>query len=217
LISVVIRTRNESKNLEKCIKILRKQTINPEIIIMDTYSNDGIEPVIEKYGCKHIQINPFTFGKALNEGIQHSRGEYICILSAHCFPTENNFLEVLESNFKDRNIAGVYARQIPHEKTNSLEYRNFIYIYRMERIIQHHCYYFNNGASMIRKDIWDKVKFDENVKAQEDMIWARDVQKMEYTIAYDPTACVIHLHEEDIQETIGRYIKEYEVIKEILT
>jgi len=217
MISVVIRTKNESENLDKCITILNNQTIKPEIIVVDSYSNDGIEQIIKKHKCKHIQVSPFTFGKALNEGIQHSKNEFICILSAHCFPTDNGFLETLVSNFKDRNIAGVYARQIPHEKTNPLEYRNFIYIYRLERIIQHECWYFNNGASMIRKTLWEHIKFDEQVKAQEDMIWARDIQKQNYLIVYDPSACVIHLHDEDIQDTVKRYIREYKVMKKVLT
>lgn len=215
MISVIIRTKNEEKNLNKCLRILEKQDTKREVIIVDSHSTDNTSMLAEKYKCKIIQCHPFTYGKALNEGIKASNGEYICILSGHCFPTRNDFLSNLQKNLLIEKIAGVYARQVPHKNTNPLEYRNFIYTYRLEPVIQKNCPFFNNAASMIRRDIWDEVRFDEEVKAQEDVIWAQEIQNRGYAIAYEPTAVVEHLHNEDTYKTVERYIKEYEVLKNV--
>jgi len=215
MISVVIRTKDEEEHLKKCLNILNKQDIKNEIIIVDSKSTDKTPQLAEQYNCKLIQCDPFTYGRALNIGIKASMGEYICILSGHCFPTKKNFLSVLQRNLMINKIAGVYARQIPHTKTNPLEYRNFIYTYRLEPIIQKECPFFNNAASMIRKDVWTQTPFNESVSAQEDIIWAQQVQKLGYAIAYEPEAVVEHLHDEDTFETVERYKKEYKVIKEV--
>jgi len=215
MISVVIRTRNECSNLKVCLKRLSKQTIHHEVIIVDSYSKDDTVKVSEEYGCKVVQCDDFTFGRALNMGIQVSKGSFIGILSGHCFPTNDTFLEVLMNNLFNEKIAGVYARQIPHRDTNPLEYRNFIYTYRLEAEIQRRCPFFNNAASMIRKELWDIVKFDEEVAAQEDIIWAREMQRLGYCIAYEPNAIVEHLHNEDTIDTVNRYVREYNVLKKM--
>jgi len=214
-ISVVIRTRNESDKLAICLEKLSKQTIKPEIVIVDTHSQDGTIELSKGYGCNIVQCEDFTFGKALNDGIKASSGKYIAILSGHCFPTQNTFLATLKRNLYVTPVAGVYARQIPHKKTNPLEYRNFIYTYRKEHVVQRKCPFFNNAASMIRRDIWNRVKFDENVEAQEDIVWAKKVQNIGYNIVYEPEAVVEHLHDEDSYETVSRYKKEYDVLKEM--
>jgi len=215
MISIIIRTRNEAENLEKCLSRLDKQDTDHEVIIVDSHSEDETREVAGNHGAKVVQSIPFTYGKALNDGIKTSKGEFICMLSGHCFPTKNDFLRKLRENLYLDKIAGVYARQIPHKKTNPLEYRDFIYIYRLEPIIQKKCPYFNNAASMIKRKIWEEVKFDEKVQAEEDVIWAAEVQKKGYSIAYEPEAVVEHLHNEDTFETVKRYINEYEVLKDV--
>jgi len=215
MISIVIRSRNEARNLDYCLKKLGEQDIEHEIIIVDSYSKDDTQKVVERHNGKIIQCKNFTFGRALNQGIKKSKGEYIGIMSGHCFPIAKNYLRVLQKNLLIKKIAGVYSRQIPHKDTNPLEYRNFIYTYRLEPSIQKSCPFFNNASSMIRREIWDETKFDEETKAQEDIIWASEVQKKGYAIAYEPEATVEHLHEEDTNETVQRYIMEYNVLKEI--
>lgn len=215
MISIVIRSRNESRDLDYCLKKLDEQDIGHEVIVVDSHSEDDTQKVAEIHRCKVVQCEDFTFGKALNQDISASTGDYIGIMSGHCFPTSKDYLKILQKNLLIKKIAGVYARQIPHKDTNPLEYRNFIYTYKLEPSIQKKCPFFNNAASMIRRDVWDEIKFDEVVKAQEDIIWAAEAQKQGYAIAYEPDAIVEHLHTEDTSETVQRYIREYNVLKEV--
>lgn len=216
MISIVIRTRNEVSNLKKLLPILKAQNLDSEIIIVDSDSGDGTEQFCKEHGCIFVQCpEPFSFGKALNIGIKKCSSDFICILSSHCFPTDNMFLYNMFTDFKYNDVAGVYARQVPHQLTNPLEYRNFLHIYGNERITQHKSPLFNNGASMIRKCVWNDIRFDEKVFAQEDVLWAKHVIDKGYIIIYEPCSIVEHLHNEDLLHTVHRYEKESRALQEM--
>jgi len=209
MISVVIRVKNEGKNLKRCIEILKSQTVPNEIVIVDSNSTDDTLDICDGNGVKVVQCTePFTYGKALNQGINSSTGNFVCILSAHCFPVSKDFLFNMFKNFSDKKVGAVYARQIPHPLTNPVEYRNFLHIYGNERIVQRVNPLFNNGASMINKRVWEQVRFDEDVIAQEDMLWAKMILDKGFHIVYDPSSVVEHLHNEDIIHTVSRYERE---------
>jgi len=206
MISIVIRTKNEADNLQHLLKILKRQTLKTEVIIVDSHSNDNTQGIAEENHCIITQCpEPFTYGRALNHGIRQTHSNYICILSSHCFPTDKNYLFNMWKHFKDKKCAGVYSRQIPHRLTNPVEYRNFLHIYGNERIIQHRSPLFNNGSSMINKKVWKKHCFDEKIIAQEDMQWAKKVLDDGYFIVYEPGSVVEHLHNENLLQTISRY------------
>lgn len=214
MISVVIRTLDEAEYLEKTLKILACQSIENEVIVVDTNSKDNTQKIAKDYNAILTQCVPFTYGKALNLGIKNAKYDYICALSAHCYPATDNFLLMLLNAFVDK-AAGVYARQFPVKESNILDKRNLSVLFRSEKIRQKNDSFFNNAASMIRKDIWDTIKFDETVAAWEDMIWANAVQNAGYLIIYEPKAIVYHYHNESIEATITRYEKEYMTLKTI--
>lgn len=214
MISVVIRTFNEAENLKRLLKILSLQNIKNEIIIVDSDSIDDTINVAKDYNAKIIQCIPFTYGRGLNIGIREAQYDYICCLSSHCFPLNDNFLLTLKSNFTDK-IAGVYARQLPLEESNILDKRNLSMVFRNERLIQTNDSFFNNAASMFRKSLWEEIPFNEKVDAFEDVIWSHGIQKKGYLIVYEPNAMCYHYHNESIEYTLKRYAKEYRILKNI--
>ena len=188
MISVIIRTLNESEHLKKTLEILYYQSLDNEVIIVDSNSKDDTAKIARDYNASIIQCIP-------------------------CYPTNDNFLMMLLNDFGDDRIAGVYARQLPVEESNILDKRNLSIIFRSEKLSQKTDSFFNNAASMFRRDIWEKIKFREDVMAWEDIIWANSVQNAGYEIVYDPNAIVYHYHNEHIERTLKRYEKEYEVLK----
>ena len=216
MVSVVIRTLNEANNLKKLLEILSTQTIKHEVIVVDSGSTDNTLKVAKKYKCVIEKCIPFTYGKALNIGIKKAQYKYICNLSAHCFPTSNTYLETMLDNFDHSRIAGVYSKQLPTEDANILDKRNLSIIFRDEKLYQQKDSFFNNASSMIRKDIWEYVKFDDQIEAWEDIKWSKEVQAMNYVIVYEPSAAVYHYHDEGNDRTIKRYEKEWSSLKEIL-
>jgi len=94
-ISVVILTKNEGRNLDKCLFYLDKQTLKPlEIIVVDAKSSDNTIDVARAYGAKIIvEEKPGGFGYARNLGIKHSKGQIILFLDADIFLLNPETLE----------------------------------------------------------------------------------------------------------------------------
>ena len=215
MISVVIRTLNEVKSLDRLLKILSYQSIKHEVIVVDSGSTDGTIEVAKKYNTILTTCIPFTYGKALNVGIDISKYNHICFLSAHCFPINDNYLRTLLLNFNDDTVAGVYSKQLPIEESNFVDKRNLYAIFRDEKISQTKDPFFNNASSIIRKDIWETYKFDESIEAWEDIKWAKQVQSKGYKIIYEQETAVHHYHIEDPNKTLDRYKKEYDALEKI--
>ncbi len=194
--SIIIRTKNEERWISHCLNMILKQNYKKyEIIIVDNNSKDNTLNIIKSFNIKNvIKITKFKPGQALNKGIQVSKGKFIVCLSAHCIPTSNNWLKNLLTCFKTKKIAAAYGRQIPMEHTNFVDKRDLLNVFGLDKKIQKNDYFFHNANSILRRDIWNKIKFDNDVKHLEDRIWAKEIINKRYHIVYEPKACVYHHH-----------------------
>ena len=91
MISVVVRSYNEGKHLKKLLPILQRQSIRNEVIVVDSESIDCTLKVAERYNATVVQVTDFTYGKGLNAGFSAAKSNFVCSLSAHCFPLNDNF------------------------------------------------------------------------------------------------------------------------------
>lgn len=197
MISIIIRTKNEERWITPCLEAIKRQTLKDvEIILVDNGSTDQtvakaktIYPTI-----KVVKINKFIPGLAINKGIRASRGEYLVCLSAHCIPVENTWLEKLLKNLKDEKIAGVYGRQIPMSFTSPADARDLIITFGLDARTQIKDPFFHNANSMFRRDIWEKIPFDEKLTNIEDRKWGQNIIAKGYKIRYEPEAAVYHHH-----------------------
>ena len=196
-ISIIIRTKNEERWILKCLEQIKKQTFkNYEIILVDNNSTDKTVEKANLAGVKKIfVIKSFFPGKALNLGIKKSLGDYIVCLSAHCIPTNRNWLKNLIKNFElENNVAGVYGRQEPMEFSKDSDKRDLFLVFGLDRKVQIKDSFFHNANSMIKKKVWKKIKFDENISNIEDRLWGQKVIQSGYKIIYEPSASVFHHH-----------------------
>jgi glycosyltransferase involved in cell wall biosynthesis len=83
LISIVVTTKNEGKNLPLLLDSLRGQCNGHEIVIVDSYSKDNTADVVQHYS----EFLPIVFrrerssrGGGRNLGVQLSRGDYVLFL-----------------------------------------------------------------------------------------------------------------------------------------
>ena len=96
LVSIIIRIRNEEKWITSCLKAVFDQDYkNFEVIIVDNSSTDLSLEKAKKFKVKIINIEKFTPGKAINDGIKNSSGKIIVCLSGHCVPTSKSWLSNL--------------------------------------------------------------------------------------------------------------------------
>ena len=197
LCSIIVRTKNEERWISSCIKAIHDQDHdNYEIVIVDNNSTDKtIEKSKQLKVDEIVKIKDYLPGKALNEGIRVSKGDYIVCLSSHCIPTDNKWLSNLVNAIEENeNYAGVYGRQEPMSFSSPSDKRDLLLVFGLDRKIQEKDSFFHNANSIIKKELLDKYPFDNNATNIEDRIWAKEMLKMGYKILYEPLASVYHYH-----------------------
>lgn len=200
MISVIIRTKNEEKWINACLRSVLNQTVSDvEIIIVDNNSSDKTLQKVERFrkkfdSIKIVKVNEYIPGYALNEGIRSSVGEYLVCMSAHCIAVNEFWLENLQRNFDNEKIAAVYGRQEPMAFSSDADKRDLLNLFGLDKKIQKKDSFFHNANSMIRRDVWESLNFDEQATNIEDRIWADKILKQGYNIIYEPEASVFHYH-----------------------
>lgn len=204
-VSIVIRTKNEGEFVNETLKRVVEQEFGGsyEIIIVDSGSTDSTLDIVKKYNVKLLQISEkeFTYGRSLNVGAMGALGEFVVNLSAHALPVDEKWLMHLISGFDDNRTVGVYGRQLTVGRLNPFEaFRNDQFFgdqklkFNMNDKRAVRRVHFSNGNSAIKKDIWQRFKFNEEARYAEDVIWQTDVMKAGFSISYCPDAAVYHSH-----------------------
>src|SRR6478735_3193891 len=110
-LSVLIRNLNEAKQLEQTLLSLKKQRTDfeYEVVVIDNESDDNSFEIAKQMECKVFTLRraAFTFGHALNYGIEKCKGEIILILSAHVILLNEFFLQNIPQYFNDLKVAGL--------------------------------------------------------------------------------------------------------------
>ena len=195
LVSIVIRTKNEEKWIESCLKSVFNQNYkNFEVILVDNESTDNTVKIAKNYKIKIIEISKFKPGLAINEGIRKSKGKIIVCLSGHCIPVNQSWLKNLINDLDKKNIAGVYGRQEPLSFSSDLDKRDLINTFGLDKKVQVNDTFFHNANSAFRKNIWKKFPSDEHVTNIEDRVWGQKVIENGFKIVYEPKASVYHYH-----------------------
>lgn len=196
LISIIIRTKNEERWITACLNNVFNQSYRHfEVILVDNESSDKTIEKARQFGIsKVINCRDYIPGKALNMGIREAKGDYIVCLSGHCIPVNEHWLGNLLRNFDKPEVAGVYGRQEPMAFTSNADKRDLTLVFGLDRKIQAKDSFFHNANSMVRRDVWRTIPFDEAVTNIEDRVWAKKVLQNGYKVIYEPEASVYHYH-----------------------
>jgi rhamnosyltransferase len=199
-ISVVIRTKNESKYLGGVLERLKQQEYEwpAEIIVVDSGSTDDTVAIAEAFGCTIVSMKAeeFSFGKALNRGIESASGEIVINLSGHSVPVDTNYFALMVKPFSEENVAATFGRDVPWPEACPSQAKDISRHFPVTEIDGNR---FSNANAAIRKEIWQEVKFDELISATEDLLWAKQVMNLGYVIKYVPEAKVFHSHTASIK------------------
>lgn len=196
-VSIIIRTKNEERWISKCLNSIFDQEFKDfEVILVDNGSQDRTVEKAKQFPVKIVDYKDERFrpGKAINEGIRASKGKYIVILSGHCIPVNNQWLSNFLKSIELLGIAGIYGRQEPLSFSSDLDKRDLLFTFGLERKVQEKDTFFDNANSIIKREVWERIPFDEEVLHIENLIWGRETIKQGYKIVYEPEASVYHYH-----------------------
>lgn len=173
LISVIVSTKNEEKNIEKCLKSVVGQSFpaeNMEIIVVDNNSADKTKEIAEKYTDKVFNQGPERSAQK-NFGVRKSKGEYFLHLDADMILSENVVAECVKKIENDENIIALYIPEIVTGEKFFSRVRRFERSFYDESLI--------DAVRFIRKDKFLETDgFDEKLYAAEDWDLNKRLKKL---------------------------------------
>lgn len=217
-VSVVVRCLNEEAHIGKLLVGITQQTLKDvEVILVDSGSKDDTLAIAQRFPCRviHIRSDEFSFGRALNRGIESATGEFLVFASAHVYPVYADWLQQLVKPFADPKVAVSYGKQRGDERTRYSEHQLFALVFPDGPGGIQGTPFCNNANCAIRRSLWEEQPYDETLTGLEDLDWAQKRVLQGGKVAYAPEAEVIHVHEEVPRQILNRYRREAIALKRI--
>lgn len=185
-VSLIVPIYNNSEHLERLIEVLHNQTFRDcEFLLINDGSNDDSLKILKRV-LKHLDDNRFKiFNKnnggvssARNFGLEHAAGKYIMFMDADDVCDK----DYIEKYYKDIHYNKVdisfFGIKIVDEngklkKIPKMEALSIQGIIGASEIIRLYSSQELRGYSFIyisKKELWNQVKFNENISYQEDCL-----------------------------------------------
>jgi glycosyltransferase involved in cell wall biosynthesis len=163
LISAIITTKNEEKNIKKCLESVVAQSYPKdelEIIVVDNDSQDKTKEIALKYTDKIFDKGPERSAQR-NFGVERSKGEYFIYLDADMVLSENVIRDSVEKIKNDPSIIALHISEIVAGKKFFSKVRRFERSFYDGTVI--------DGARFIKREAFISIKgFDETLTGPED-------------------------------------------------
>jgi rhamnosyltransferase len=219
VISIVIPVKNGGSDLERCLSAIGRQQLAEqfETVIVDSGSSDGSVALARRHGAtvREIPASEFTHGAARNLGASLARGELLVFISQDAYPVGEDWLMALTAPLHaDPQVAGVYGRQLPHEDARPPERFFLDFLYGPEARTQRasgpaeltmQTTLFSNVNAALRRELWRRHPFPEDLIMSEDQDWSRRVLLEGHAILYEPAAAVRHSHNYTLLGALRRF------------
>jgi glycosyltransferase involved in cell wall biosynthesis len=220
LVSIVIRTLNEALHLDDLLVMIDRQktTFDVETILIDSGSTDGTVEIAQAHGCRITTIDKseFSFGRSLNRGCAFSGGEILVLISGHCVPVDETWLQNLCQPLIDGTASYTYGRQIGDDNSYYSERRIFAKYFPAASSVPQDGFFCNNANSAVLRAPWEAFQFDEELTGLEDMELAKRMWKKGHKIGYVAEAPVFHHHQETWPGVRRRFEREALALQSIM-
>jgi rhamnosyltransferase len=219
MISVVIPVKDGGEDLRRCLDGIERQHVDEsvEVLVVDTASSDGSPELARFRGARVLEVDSteFLHGATRNLAAQQARGDVLVFTTQDAYAPADDWLARLAGVLRaDETLAGVYGRQVPHDEASPPERFFLDFLYGPEPRVQRaegpkdlslRTTLFSNVNSAIRRDVWERFPFADDLFFAEDQDWARRVLLAGYGIAYEPQAVVRHSHVYTVGSALKRF------------
>ncbi|HOE16314.1 MAG TPA: glycosyltransferase [Syntrophorhabdaceae bacterium] len=217
MVSVILPTFNAGEGINSFLTMIGNQTVECELVVIDSSSTDGTQEAVRSYGAKVISIEKtdFNHGGARNAAIRSSQGDIVVLFTQDALPCDERCIERLIEPLALEDVAASYGRQIPKAGAKPTERfaRLFNYpdspeVKGLEDVPRMgiKAFFFSNVFSAIRRKEFERLgMFPDDIIMFEDMIYAARLITNGYRIAYVPGAMVAHSHDYSLAEQFKRY------------
>ena len=149
-LSVIIPTFNEIDSIEDALKSVKFAN---EIIVIDSFSNDGTKQKVLEYGCKLVERKFDTFSNQKNHAITYATCDWILFIDADERVSEKLKIEIL-SEIEKTHHSG-FMLSFPHYYMNRFLYHK---VDKVLRLVKN-----KNGA--FTGDVHEKLNIDGSISS----------------------------------------------------
>jgi len=216
-ISIIIPTYNAESYLPKLLESLKAQTLEFELIIIDSSSKDRTISIAKEYADRIIEIpqSEFDHGGTRTKAGLASTGDIIIFLTQDALPYDENSIENIVKDFKDKKVGASYGRQLAYQETNpfgkhlrEFNYGEVSYIRELKDRDRFgiKTAFLSDSFSAYRRGALDDIGWlKDGLIVGEDSYVGAKLLLSGYSLAYSADAKVYHSHSYSIMQEFRRY------------
>lgn len=218
-VDIILPTYQPGKELEALFTRLEQQEYPIEkIIVMNTekeYWNPQWEADHPKVCVHHLTKREFDHGGTRRAAADYAQGDIMIFMTQDALPADRNLVgNLIRPILEGEKIGAAYARQLPKEDCGFLEKyaRSFNYpaisCIKRQKYVQKYgvkTYFCSNVCAAYSRKVYQEVGgFVPRTIFNEDMIYAGNMVKKGWGIAYAADARVFHSHNYSCRQQFHR-------------
>ncbi len=218
-ISLIIPTYNASSYLPTLLENLKTQSIEFELIIIDSSSSDNTVTIAKEY-TQNIMIipqNEFDHGGTRTKAAKEASGDIIVFLTQDALPFNNKSIENIVKVFDNKLVGAAYGRQLSYPQTNpfgkhlrEFNYTNISYLRSIKdkQKFGIKTAFLSDSFAAYRKSALEDIDWiKDGLIVGEDSYAGAKMLLADYTLAYVAHAQVYHSHSYTILQEFRRYFE----------
>lgn len=172
------------------------------VLFIDCRSTDGSREAAEAAGVEIEDLEPSSYvpGRVLNMGMRRTRSSVVAFVNADAVPLADDALARLCAPLeRGDDVVATYARQLARPDADRLTKLDYARAFG-DRVLEVRLGpFFSMAASAIRRDTWERLPFDEDLRYSEDVDWVRRASALGWRVEYVPDARFEHSHVYDLR------------------
>lgn len=207
-VSIIMRSYNEGWALKETLPAIQAQDYqNWELIVIDSGSTDGSVDLIKAAKPAHfvqIESKDYVPGKVMNHGMRLGKSDFGIFINADATPQGSNWMRPLVDALQDEKNAAVFGRQIPRPDCQAVFACDYERCFGPSRESAGWDHFFSMVSSGLRKDVWSKRGFREDLQYAEDDEYTRWCKEQGYRVVYCEESVAMHSHNYTAEQSYKR-------------
>ena len=193
-IDVVVRCKNEMPYAPRVFRALRRQDLR--VVVFDSGSTDGSREQAVASGFEIVDIAPEAYvpGRILNQAMERTSSDIVAFVNADAVPLSDDAVDQLVAACRG-GAAASYGTQVARPGARPVTKADYARAFQPDRSGFRH--FFSMAASAIRRDVWQALPFDPELRYSEDVDWTFRVRALGRSIVFVPAARFEHSHDYD--------------------